>query len=176
MNIPFGLSPLRAYIYAGVAVLFMVVLVFAGCQHQRAENEMVLRISAESQRDQAIEENKTNMVTIATQTSALNEWAKVGVSPQDVVEIVKAATEFAKALADQRAENAKLKEKDRAIPECDALLRTDFGKLCPRRGRILRQYESRYSHGDGESPDSGVRGPAGEPHEHLPAEVSLPGG
>ncbi len=161
MNIPFGLSQLRAGIYAGIAVLFIAVLGFAGCQHQRAEKETAKRLVAESQRDQVIEVNKTNVETIGTLQKALDDWAKIGVTKNDIKQMLDAWSAVKGEYDRMALELARLKEKDDAIPECNALLHVDFQRVCPNSALGLRKYESRNAHRDRGSEDPGVRPPAG---------------
>jgi hypothetical protein len=172
----FGLSYLRVGIYAGVAVLFLCLATFAGCEHRRAGSETVKRLAVESQRDQVIADNATQLETIERQGKALDQWATIGVTPQDVINMLKASAKFADDLQQQLLANARARERDRAKPNCDALMRVDLAAVCPLTAGSLREYEGRYPNGDRGSKGAGVRATPGQPHGPMPAAPSLPSG
>jgi hypothetical protein len=65
-------------------------------------------------------------------------------------------------LSAERAARAADKEKDHALPACQALLETDLASVCPGHARSLRNAAGRVSRPRSEGPDSyaGATGPA----------------
>lgn len=116
--------------------------------------------------------NGENLKTIGMQSDALAQWKKLA---EDALETAKQAQEHAKAYRDKAASLAadlsKIKEIDRAIPECAALLSTNLRLACPGIEYGLRQLEGDYeadrnsSTGAGNSPT--------KPRRRLRASVPI---
>ncbi len=169
----FGFNP---YVLGAVVLAFVSLGGFASCEYQRAESNEVRAAAAEAARDTAIDANKSNQKTIDAQGKALDQWMQLGASPEEVAGLVAKANTFAGQLADAMTENAKMKEKDRANPECEKLLRVDFQRVCPNRARILRKYEGSYQNDHSESPGAGGGAGARDTYETVHPPVSLSAG
>lgn len=142
-----GFNP---YLVGGVAAAFLAVASFGGCQYVRAEKAVSDRETAQASRDAAITArdaaiaaNVSNVLTIKAQGAALDKWVSLGASPEEIADLVRRAGEKLKEFEKLWASNQKLKEKDRANPECEALRNIDFARVCPNRARVLRGYEGR---------------------------------
>lgn len=121
----------RLYLYAGIVAAFIAVLAFASCEHHNAKVARTERAEALGQLADARSANESNQIVIDAQNKALDKWAEVGVSPQQVAEFIAAETE-ARKKAETTARLMKLaKESDRALPECVALLRASLSRTCP---------------------------------------------
>lgn len=169
----FGINP---YALGAVALAFVGLATFAGCEHRRADANEAIAAAAESARDTAIDANKSNTATIDAQNKALDKWMALGSSPEEVAGLVAQAKGFVDQLAGVIVENAKLKEKDRANPECDKLLHVDFQRVCPNRARVLRQYEGRYKNDHSGSSGPGGEAGARDTYETVHPPVSLSAG
>jgi hypothetical protein len=162
-----GFNP---YLVGGVAAVFVAMATFGGCEYVRAEAAIAgetkaqqKQDQAEFDRDEAVNANKAQKVTIDAQDRALNQWAAIGVSPAEVKALLAAAAKRAADLEQLVARNAKQKEKDNENPDCDRLRQVDFQKLCPNRAGVLRGYERGLgASATREDPGPGVRAPAGE--------------
>lgn len=140
--------PPRIYIYGALALLVCGLCIALKVQGSRLETAK-LKLSA------ANAANTTNLVTINAQANALDQWKKLGRTPEQMAVFIANATERERAYNAVFAENRMLKESDRALPECVELLKMRIDKLCPGRAFILRDLANKNDHGG--SPDS--RGP-----------------
>lgn len=132
-----------------IGAAFLVVLGFAGCEHQRAK-AAVSRVEAlELAQKAAISANESAMATIDAQNKALQDWAKLGKSREEIEALIAAAEARQAELDKLKAVNARLKELDNASPDCEKLRQVDFERVCPNRARVLRQYERRHQDSDG---------------------------
>jgi hypothetical protein len=173
-----GFNP---YVLGGIAAAFLVVASFGGCQYVRAESAIAGEVKAEHERDQArfntkeaVKANQAQKVTIDAQDQALNRWAEIGVTPEEVRAMLAAAAAKAHELEQLVALNAKAKEKDNANPDCERLRQTDFQRVCPNRAGVLRGYERGVGAGAAsQGPSAGIRPAAREPAAALSAEVPV---
>jgi hypothetical protein len=167
-----GLNP---YILGGVAAAFLAALGFAGCQYQRAEKYEARATLAEANTATAIDANQAGQLTIERQARALKQWADLGVTPEKVAAIIDQSSRFKASIDTLAAENNLLRSKDRALPECVALLKISLSQRCPSIAAGLMQLAA----GSGQiSPrrDPGSGGettPSGD-HERLSTALSVP--
>jgi hypothetical protein len=175
MTIPFGWSPARLYAYAGIAIAFAATLTFAGCEHSNAESARAARDVAKAALETAVDANASNQVTIEAQGRALDQWMKLGDSPETVRALLVAAAktidESTKALAAFLA----AKEKDRANPECGALLGANLERACPGIARGLRSAAGGHENGPRRDPGAGAEAAPERDHRGLRAAVPVPG-
>jgi hypothetical protein len=173
-----GFNP---YVLGGIAAVFLAMATFGGCEHIRAKAAIAGEVKAEHERDQArfntsvaVKANQAQAVTIDAQDKALNRWAEIGVTPDEVRAMLAAAAAKARELEQLVALNAKVKEKDNANPDCERLRQTDFQRLCPNRAGVLRGYERGVGAGAaGQGPGARVRPAAREPPAAVSAEVQV---
>jgi len=176
-------TKLLLWVCAGLVAALVVTGSFAGCEHHNAQAARADRDAMKSQRDTArrdraevIKANESQQETIDAQSKALDEWLKIGVTPEEVEDLVAGVRAKKAELEQLVAENQKRKEMDNANPDCDRLRQVDFESVCRNRARVLRGYEHRLSGQTGPGPDASVRGtPSGAARAALPA-VSLSGG
>lgn len=145
-------TKLLMWICAGLAAALLVAGGVASCEHHNANEARADRDAMESerdsvraQRDGVVKANQTQQNVIASQAAALTKWAAIGVSPEEVKEVLAAEAAKRSELEQFVADNQNRKEKDDAKPECEKLRRTDFQRVCPERADILRGYETRLS-------------------------------
>jgi hypothetical protein len=151
------MGPLSIHPYAAAAagVVILLLAIAVGVEHVRAnladgraDKAQLQRAAAIQQRDQVIDDNASQQATIAAQGAALNLWAELGVTPQDVLELAAGLRARSTELEQLVAANAKIKEKDNANPDCEKLRQVDFQRVCRNRARVLRGYEGRDPHRD----------------------------
>lgn len=174
----FGLNP---YLIGGVAAVIVALGSFGGCQYVRAEaavakaqKETAKREGAEAARDKAIEANTSQQVTIEAQSAALDKWAKIGTSPDQVAALVQDLKRFSDQLAARAAANDKLKENDLAKPDCAALLAVSVQRACPGIAAGLRNYAGGHQNNPGRDPGAGAAPAPGKPDGRLSTAVSVP--
>lgn len=117
--------------------------------------------------------NGANLGTIEMQSKALGEWKKIAADATAAAQEALNRAQKARADADRvLADSNRLKEIDRALPDCNALLSTNLERACPGIAYGLRHHASgedgiRRSSGSGRAP------PAIKPSRRLRAEVSV---
>ena len=139
-----------AWACAGLLAALLVTGTFAGCEHRnaneaRAERDSMKdeRNSARDDRDAVVKINGQKQETIERQDAALSAWATLGVTPEDVRQMIEDATRRRAELERLIAEGQSEREKDNANPDCEKLRQVDFERVCPHRARVLRRYENR---------------------------------
>jgi hypothetical protein len=168
-------TKLLAWVCVALFGALLITGGFAGCEHQAANAARAERDATRASLETAVDANGSLKATIDTQNAALDEWAKLGLSPS---EILKALTSAALALkdADRKLDELQAaKEIDRANPDCDSWLRASFQRACPGLARGLR--DTAGGHKDGNRPGPGAGGEAAPARAHggLRAAVSVPG-
>jgi phage repressor protein C with HTH and peptisase S24 domain len=169
-------TKLLAYVCGGLLIALAVTGGFAGCEHSNANAARAERDAANAALDTAVDANKSNQATIATQKAALDEWASLGLSPAEILQALKsvgdALKEAGRTLDAWQAE----KEKERANPDCGAWLRASFQRACPGLARGLRNAASGHADGDGQGAGAGGEAAAGPAHDGLRPALPVPGG
>jgi len=167
-------TKLLLWVCAGLVAALVVTGSFAGCEHHNAKVARAERAAAESQRDTAIDANKSNVTTIEAQQKALEQWKALGITPGEAKAAVLLAVENHAKAEQLAAELKNAKEHDRANPDCNAILSADIERACPLVVLGLRDV----ARGD----KNGAGGSAGPRRETAPrrapgglrAEVSVP--
>jgi hypothetical protein len=168
-------TKLLIWVCGGLLAALLVTGGFAGCEHHDANAARAERDAANDGRDTAVDANKSNLSTIDAQNKALNEWMKLGESPAAVARLVAQAMTSAKALATEANAVLAAKEKERANPECAAVLSASLERACPAVARGLRQYASRHEDDPGRDPGAGREASPDGAHGGLRAALPVPG-
>lgn len=149
-------SAISPYLAGGAAAIMLALASFGGCQYIRAEaavsakeRAVTTREAAEADRDNAIEANASNLVTIAAQDKALNQWVNLGVTPEEVRAMLSAASTQARELENLRTKFRALKGKDRDLPDCVELLAISLTRRCPDIAAGVRDAAGRNQDGPG---------------------------
>ena len=107
------------------------LLAFAGCEHRNAKAARAERNELRGQLADALNANASNQTVIDAQNKALDKWAEVGVSPQQVAEFIEAEVD-ARREAERKLKTMQIaRTHDNALPECVALLRASLSRTCP---------------------------------------------
>lgn len=167
-------TKLLIWVCAGLLGALMITGGFAGCEHHNAVAARAERDAAEAQRDTAIDANKSNMTTIEAQGAALNKWMSLGASPDEVAKLMASAARAIKEANQKLDEMLSAKEKDRANPECGALLGASLQRACPTIARGLRNAADGHEDGARRDPGSGGEAAAGTADGGLRAAISVP--
>lgn len=144
MILPFGLTSLRLYIYAGVAAAFMLLLMVAGCEHSNAKSARADEKIAQEGTRTVLDANKTNLETIKVLKEAIVTWKRLATPAPGMKAAAARAAELEQDVERLNAALAKKAEKDYAKPDCIKLLQTDFGVVCPGIAAGLRERAGRY--------------------------------
>jgi hypothetical protein len=155
---------LNLYAIGGVAAAFLAVLSFAGCEHQRAKAAVSRAEALELAKNQAISANASMVDTVEAQSLALQKWANLGQSPDEIRSALGTLTDKQKQLDDLRVENNWLRNKDRALPECVALLKASLSQRCPSIAAGLRKLQGSYQDRHGGDPSPGPEATARRTH------------
>ena len=126
-----SLTPLRLYAYAGIAIGFLAVLGYAKWQHHAAQSARARADALQVQVDTAVDANASLTTTVEAQDAALKRWAALGVTPEEVHDQLDQIRRHKERSDELKAENDMLRAKDRALPECVALLKASLSKRCP---------------------------------------------
>lgn len=167
-------TKLLAWVCGGLLAALLITGGFAGCEHHDASAARAERDAANAARDTAVDANKSNGVTIAAQDAALNKWMKLGASPEEVAKAMGDAARAIKASNKYLADMTAAMEKDRANPDCGALLGASVQRACPAIARGLRDGASGHQDGARRDPGSGGEATPDAAHGGLRAEVSIP--
>jgi hypothetical protein len=170
-----GWSQLQLGLVAGLILLLLVVSGFAGCERRRANAEHQQRVSVEMQLGAAVDANASNQVTIGAQQRALEEWRSLGVTPEEAAIAVASMGEVLGLVAKLREEIEKAKERDRAKPDCAALLGASIERMCPGVAAGLRRAQDGHENRDGGSARPGREAARGRAHEGLRTALPVPG-
>lgn len=159
---------------AGLLGALLVVGSFAGCEHHNAKAARAERDQARGQLAETRVANVSNQQVIASQNKALDQWAAIAISPQDVMDLVHNLTE-AKKEADATIKLLRsAKEADNALPECVALLRLSLRDRCPSIAAGLLKLQAAGEHRAGGDPGAGPEAATVRSDGGLRAEVSIP--
>lgn len=165
------------YVWGAVALAFLALGTFAGCEHSNAKAARAERAQWQHAATTALEANETNQRTIERLRSALDLWQRLAKPAEEIHVKAAQADEYAAALRAAWNELDELKRRDRENQECDALLRVDFGKRCAGLGRELRERAAGgQGNRAGRDPGPGPGAAPVEPHGRLRAALPLPGG
>jgi hypothetical protein len=151
----FGLSGLRLGIYAFVALAFLASLAYGKWQHHRAESAIARADSVEAQLDTATDANASLVTTVQAQDKALKQWAALGISPADAAAAIASAKTAQDSANEAWGRLAALKDKDRALPDCIALLKTSLSRRCPAVADGLLKLSRGHENGSGRDPGAG---------------------
>lgn len=165
MSIPFGFSQLQAYLVAGLALALLIACGAASCQSRRADSEHQQRLAVQSQLDTAVDANTSAIDTVNAQARALKEWRDLAVTPAEAATAVAALNEALRLSYELNKAIEEAKEKDRAKPDCEALLDADFERACPATARGLRDAAAG-GHEDGDGRGAGAAREAHRPEAH----------
>ena len=159
----------------GLAVLAVIggLGSFAGCEHHNAKVARAERDAVKSMLETAVDANTSNVTTIKAQAKALKAWQDLKVTPEQIADLLVSKSHFEAKSASLEKQNAALRNKDRELPECVALLRMSLQRACPGISTGLRKLQS----GDQDSP-GGNPHPRGEAlttgtHGGLRTQVSV---
>jgi hypothetical protein len=123
---------IRLGIYIAVAVAFLGLGGFAGCEHKAAKQ---LRVDL----DTARAANASNIVTLDTQAKALQQWKALHKTPEEVTAIVSNAKAYVDEIDRLSRQIRMYREKDQSIDTCVKLLAVSLS-TCPGRTAILHNF------------------------------------
>lgn len=170
-----GWSQVQMGIVAALALALLVACGVASCQSRRADTEAEKRQAVESQLSTAIDANTSAIDTVNALRGALKEWRDLSVTPEEAA-IAAASMGEIRALANQlRAEIEKAKGRDRAKPECGALLGANLERMCPGIAVGLRRAQDRDQDDLGGNSGSGREAAPARAHDGLRTALPLPG-
>ena len=134
----FGLALPRLYLYAGIALAFMSVLAYAGCEHKSAAKARAERADALASLGEVVAANATNQDTIMDLQKALDAWKAIAMRSTQATE---------RAVANAKAKESELEKLRRELkrdntPECVEVLRTNISRACPTIDDGLRLLEA----------------------------------
>jgi uncharacterized protein HemX len=124
----FGLSP---YLLGGVTALVLALATFGGCQYQAKEKWRARAELAESGTQVAVDANTACQATVEAQDKALNQWVALAATPTELAALVGSLRDKAAQTEDLQREVNLFRQKDRALPECVALLKASLTLRCP---------------------------------------------
>jgi hypothetical protein len=135
-------AKILAWICAGLLAALLLTGAFAGCEHRNAKQARAARDAVTAELSEATSANAEQLKTIETQSQALASWRSLGVTVDEAAAAVTSMNAYGETLKSIDEEFRKAKEKDRAIPDCAALLRVDLERVCPGIARSLRDSAS----------------------------------
>lgn len=127
----------------GIALVFAGLLTFAGCEHSNAKAARAERDAMEAARDYAVDANLGKDQVIEDLTTSRDRWKLLATPSEEMEAAAARAGELEVELTRTRAKLDKLaEEKDRANPDCLAVLEVDFERACPHVAERLRNRAS----------------------------------
>lgn len=169
-----SLTPLRLYAYAGIAIAFLAVLGYAKWQHHAAQSARAERDALKGQLGTVVDANASLTTTVEAQDAALKRWAALGLSPADAAAAIASAKSAQESANEAWGQLAALKDKDRALPDCIALLKISLRRRCPAIADGLLKLSHSHQDGSRRDPDSGSETAPRRIDEGLRAALPVP--
>lgn len=123
--------PLRLYGYVGVAATFLAVLGFAGCEHNNANKARAERDKIKIVNSLLAEANVANVDTIEALKRANALWQKTCKREEEYTQLLDEKKAADERITNLLKQNVALRNKDRELPQCVALLKISLSQRCP---------------------------------------------
>jgi hypothetical protein len=156
----FGLSYLKLGIIAAVGLSIITLAICFKVQTARLHTAQERLKAAESMLASVTDANASCVVTVDAQGKALKKWAALGVTETEVAGWRDQMQRHKQHADELRAENNMLRSKDRALPECVALLKISLQSRCPNVAAGLRKLAGGNQNGDSRGANSGLQATA----------------